>query len=110
MSGKAIHLRGEAVMYRNLYLAFSLLAVACMPAKAKVAAPPSSPAAAKCSKDDPAAAIFLIDGKPVTCTAAMSLPSSRIASVEVLKGPAAVSLYGPSAAAGVVIIQTKQDR
>jgi len=40
----------------------------------------------------------------------MSLPSERIASIEVLEGPTAVSLYGPSAAAGVVVIQTTHDR
>jgi TonB-dependent SusC/RagA subfamily outer membrane receptor len=96
-------------MRRHLCLALSLLAGACVPAKAKVATAPASTAAAACGKSD-AAITYVVDGKSATCTAAMSVPSSRIASVEVLKGPAAVSQYGPAAVAGVVVIQTKQDR
>ena len=96
-------------MRRCLCLVLSLLAGACMSPKPAVTPAPSSSAAA-CSGRNSAPVIYLVDGKPVTCTAAMSLPSDRIATVEVLKGPAAVSLYGASAAAGVVVIETKQER
>ena len=94
-------------MRRNLCFALTVLVAACVPAKSRVAGAPS-PAATKCSRGDPVA--YVIDGKSATCSAAMSLPADRIASVEVLKGPAAVSLYGPSASAGVVVIQTKRER
>ena len=94
-------------MHRNLGLALGLLAVACVPAKTKVGGAPTPRPAATC--DEPTSAIiYLIDGAPVTCTSAMGLAADRIASVEVLKGDAAVSLYGPSARAGVVVIQTKR--
>ena len=96
-------------MRRRLCVALSLLAGACIPARATVTTAPASPAAA-CGKDDAAPIAYVIDGKPATCAATMSLPPDRIASVEVLKGVAAVSLYGPSAAAGVVVIQTKRER
>ncbi|MDQ3997373.1 MAG: hypothetical protein M3303_10190 [Gemmatimonadota bacterium] len=39
----------------------------------------------------------------------MALPRDRIASVEVLKGPAA-ALYGVPAAEGIIVIRTKQQR
>jgi TonB-dependent receptor-like protein len=98
-------------MRRNLLIGLSLLAGACMPAKAKVAPAPASSGAATCSSQEGAAAvIYLVDGKPLTCTSAMALPTDRIASVEVLKGPAALSQYGAPAGVSVVIIQTKRDR
>jgi hypothetical protein len=94
-------------MHRYLCLAVSLLAVACIPAKPKVATAPRSTAAETCSKDT-SGITYVIDGKAATCTSVMSLAADRIASVEVLKGEAAVSLYGPLARAGVVVIQTKR--
>jgi TonB-dependent SusC/RagA subfamily outer membrane receptor len=93
-------------MHRNLCLAVSLLTVACIPAKPKVATAPTSSAAETCSKDK-SGVTYVIDGKAASCTSFMSLPGERIVSVEVLKGEAAVSLYGPSARAGVVLVQTK---
>jgi TonB-dependent SusC/RagA subfamily outer membrane receptor len=93
-------------LHRTLYVALGLLAAACASAKGKVA--PPAPAATACASGNQAT-IYLIDGQPVSCTAAMRIPADRIASVEVLKGPAALALYGPSAFAGVVSIQTKQD-
>ncbi len=96
-------------MRRRLCVALGLLVGACVPAKPTVTTAPTSTAAA-CDKDKPAPITYVVDGKAATCAAAMSLPSTRIASVEVLKGAAAVSLYGPSATAGVVVIQTKQER
>jgi hypothetical protein len=94
-------------MHRNLCLALSLLAAACIPAKPKVATAPTSSAAETCSEDK-SGITYVIDGKAATCTSVMSLAADRIASVEVLKGEAAVSLYGPFARAGVVVIQTKR--
>jgi TonB-dependent SusC/RagA subfamily outer membrane receptor len=81
-----------------------------MPSKAKVAAIPASSVAATCSKESAAATAYFIDGKSATCTSAMTLPTNRIASVDVLKGAAAAAQYGASAAAVVVVIQTKKDR
>jgi TonB-dependent SusC/RagA subfamily outer membrane receptor len=92
-------------MNRSLCVALVFLAAACASAKAKDVTPPSA-AAAACPKSS--ATIYLLDGQPISCTAAMSVPASRIASVEVLKGPAAIALYGPAAAPGVVVIETKQ--
>jgi hypothetical protein len=52
---------------------------------------------------------YVVDGKPTTCQFAMTLPSSRIASVDVFKGSAAArySTFGTSA---VIVIETKRDR
>jgi hypothetical protein len=96
-------------MRRNLFLALSLLAGACMPSKAKVAASPEAGAAAACGRESAAAIAYFVDGKSATCTSAMTLPASRIASVEVLKGPAALSQYGAPAGVSVVVIQTKRE-
>lgn len=93
-------------MRRSLYLALSLLAVACTAARPRIATAPTSTTPAACRDDS--RITYVVDGKSTTCASAMSLPADRIASVEVLKGPAAVSLYGPLAAAGVVVIQTKR--
>jgi outer membrane receptor for Fe3+-dicitrate len=96
-------------MHRRLAIALSLVALACMPSKPKVGRAPASSGAATCSQERAAAVLYIVDGLPVTCTAAMSLPTDRIASVEVRKGSAAAE-YGTSAATGVVIIQTKRGR
>jgi TonB-dependent SusC/RagA subfamily outer membrane receptor len=105
---RVIYLRG-GLMRRYLWLAIGLVG-ACVPAKAKVATPAAATGPAACAEGDIAAAVFMIDGQPVTCTAAMSLPKERIESVEILKGEAARALYGARGSAGVVMIQTKQPR
>jgi TonB-dependent SusC/RagA subfamily outer membrane receptor len=97
-------------MRRHLCLALGLIAGACVPAKAKVSTEPTPTAAAVCGRHDPPEPIYVIDGKPMTCIAAMSISPSRIATVEVLKGAAAVSQYGASATGGVIVIQTKRNR
>jgi TonB-dependent SusC/RagA subfamily outer membrane receptor len=79
-----------------------------MPSKAKVAPPPASSRAAICPQEEAPPVIYLVDGKPVSCTSAMALPAHRIESVEILKGAAAAA-FGASTTAGVVIIQTKRD-
>lgn len=97
-------------MHRRLAIASSLVALACISSKPKVAPAPASSGAATCNEERAAAAVlYIVDGLPVTCTAAMSLPTDRIASVEVRKGAAAAE-YGSAAATGVVIIQTKRGR
>ncbi len=95
-------------MRRNLSLAFGVLVAACVPAKAKVATEPASSVATTCSQQS-AAIHYVVDGRSATCTSAMALPRDRIASVEVLKGPAA-ALYGVPAAEGIIVIRTKQQR
>lgn len=97
-------------MRRNLCIALSLIAGACTPPRAAVATAPAASVAAKCSQERAAAIAYVVDGKSATCESAMTLSPSRIASVEVLKGAAAVSRYGASAQGGVIIIQTKRDR
>lgn len=73
--------------------------------------PPSAVAAAleplACTREGAAALTYVVDGQPATCTSAMALPRSRIASIEVLKGAAAALQYPASAVEGVIIIQTK---
>ena len=95
-------------MHRTV-IALSLFVAACTPSKPAVAPAPSSSGAASCAEEKATAVLYVVDGKPVTCVSAMGLPTERIASVEVLKGPAAAA-YGASAGAGVVIIQTKRNR
>jgi TonB-dependent SusC/RagA subfamily outer membrane receptor len=58
----------------------------------------------------PPALMYVVDGKESTCIAVTALPVDRIASVDVLKGAAAVAQYGVSAGAGVIIIRTSRDR
>jgi hypothetical protein len=94
-------------MHRYLCLAVSLLAVACIPARPKVATAPPSSAAETCAKDK-SGITYVIDGRAATCTSFMSLAEDGIAFVEVIKGEAAVSLYGPWARAGVVVVHTKR--
>ena len=96
-------------MRRNLCIALSLLAGACMPSTAKVAAVPASSAAAACGQDTAAAITYFVDGKSATCASAMALPADRIASVEVVKGQAALLQYGAPAGVSVVVIQTKRE-
>jgi TonB-dependent SusC/RagA subfamily outer membrane receptor len=54
----------------------------------------------------PAPLIFL-NGEKITEERMKQIPRENIASVEVLKGKAAVEAYGPDAAGGVILITTK---
>ena len=94
-------------MRGNLMVAASLVASACIPSTATVTPAPAS-SAPVCVEDTAPSVIYLVDGAPVTCTAAMAIPRTHIAWVEVLKGDAALALYGVSPAGGVVSIQTKK--
>jgi hypothetical protein len=90
-------------MRRNLCIALSLIAGACMPSRANVAAAPAASVGDKCSQERAAAIAYVVDGKAATCEFVMALSADRIASVEVLKGAAAP-------AGGVITIQTKRDQ
>ena len=94
-------------MRRNLMIGLSLVAGACMPTPANVAPSPASGAAA-CTQETASSVMYFVDGIPLMCTAAMAVPTSRIASVEVLKGEVALALYGVAPTGGVVSIQTKK--
>lgn len=78
-----------------------------------IAGLPSAVAAAPepmaCSRGRAGSMTYLVDGKPTTCGSALALPSSRIASVEVLKGAAAALQYPGSSAEGVILIRIKRD-
>ena len=62
-----------------------------------------------CRPEWASAVTYVVDGELATCISAMTLPPSRIASVDVLKGAAAALQYPASAADGVIIIRTKRD-
>lgn len=51
--------------------------------------------------------LFFVDGKEVSAAAARAMTPTTIESIEVVKGAAAVSLYGQRGSRGVVIISTK---
>jgi outer membrane receptor protein involved in Fe transport len=93
-------------MSRSFFVGLGLLAVACT--SAPRVSPTPSPGTATAA--DSSATIYMVDDVQVTRAAALSVPSNRIASVEVIKGKAAIAVYGPSARAGVVVIHTKKDR
>lgn len=78
-----------------------------LPLGTKTIAQQPSPAA--CSQR-PETLAYIVDGKAATCSSVMALPANRIASVDVLKGAAAVSQYGAPPGAGVIVIQTKPER
>ena len=61
-----------------------------------------------CKRKEAAATTYVVDDMPATCRSALALSPSRIASVDVLKGPAAAQ-YSPTAVGSVVKIQTKRD-
>ena len=54
--------------------------------------------------------VYLVNGKPTSCMAAMTIARNRIASIEVLKGAAAAMQYPGTAAEGVILIQTRAAR
>ncbi len=97
-------------MRRHFCMALGLLVGACAQAPTPAPRSAASSSGAACSNARQASVVYLVDGKRVTCVAAMSVAASEIASVEVLKGDVAVLLYGPSAASGVVVIRTRQER
>lgn len=51
--------------------------------------------------------ILIIDDKRADPSAMKTIDRARIATVNVLKGAAAVSLYGPDAKNGVIVVRTK---
>lgn len=51
--------------------------------------------------------LFVVDGAVVQHTLAHGVDPAQIVSVEVLKGPRAMEIYGPEARDGAVIVRTK---
>ncbi len=51
--------------------------------------------------------LFFLDGKEITAVAARALAPASIASIEVVKGAAATSLYGERGSRGVILIASK---
>lgn len=94
-------------MRRSLFVALVVLVGACMPRKtSEVAIEPAS-SVAECRQEKFALVNYFVDGKAASCKSVMALSPDRIVSVEVLKGPAAVS-HGASAGVSVILIQTKK--
>ncbi len=54
--------------------------------------------------------VLVLDGEVVDNATFGQLTADRIASVEVVKGPAATRLYGPNAATGAIVVKTKPRR
>jgi TonB-dependent SusC/RagA subfamily outer membrane receptor len=55
------------------------------------------------------AALLILDGREVDAGTLQSIPTTDIASVNVLKGPAA-SIYGVNGANGVILVETKSGK
>lgn len=51
--------------------------------------------------------LFIVDGAVVQHTLAHGVDPTQIESIEVLKGPQAMEIYGPDARDGAVIVRTK---
>lgn len=54
--------------------------------------------------------LWLVDGRAVPADSIRRLDPGTIASIEVIRGAAAVALHGPAASHGVVIITTRAPR
>lgn len=54
--------------------------------------------------------LFLLDGKEITAEAARGIAPESIASIEVVKGTAAASVYGERGRRGVILITSKTAR
>ncbi|MDE3217546.1 MAG: TonB-dependent receptor plug domain-containing protein, partial [Gemmatimonadota bacterium] len=97
--------------------ALCLLAACETPAPQRVVAPGASKAAASTAPAASKAPLMFVDGVrqappatsgKVTTDQLANLPPSAIASVEVLKGKAAIAQYGADGANGVILITTKK--
>lgn len=51
--------------------------------------------------------LFVVDGKEIAATEARAIAPTTISTIEVIKGAAALSVYGERARHGVVVITTK---
>ena len=126
---RIVMLRPESTPFRRLRAAAALpcamlgLLVACqatVPASRPAArvetvnrpsvAPDSAPASpATTAKAEAPAPTIYIDGARSSWDALHALPRTRIKSVEVLKGAAALAVYGNDAENGVILVTTKDD-
>ena len=53
--------------------------------------------------------LYIVDGQPWTVEAFKKIPTTAIASVTVVKGPEATSIYGSRASDGAIVITLKKD-
>lgn len=76
--------------------------------KLKKPVPPTPPPPPKVTELEMEKAYVVIDGKESTMKALIKLDSESIASVDVLKGEAAISKYGNKAKEGAILVSTKK--
>jgi hypothetical protein len=89
--------------------AFSLIAATAACATERVAAPERSAApVAASSKLALLPLLYVVDGVRLGRDQVPTIEASRVASVEVIKGRAALERFGADASYGVVLITTKQ--
>jgi len=51
--------------------------------------------------------LIFLDGQEISAVAARQIAAERIESIEVVKGPAAIGIYGPRASVGVILMRSK---
>ncbi len=88
--------------------AFSLLAATAACATERVVAPERSAPVAASSKLALLPFLYVVDGVRLGRDEVPAIEASRVASVEVIKGRAALERFGADASYGVVLITTKQ--
>lgn len=95
-------------MRRLGFLAFALLLTACSADRLTGVAAENAArryqAQERALSEEP---LFFIDGKEVSAAVARAMTPTTIESIEVVKGAAAVALYGQRASRGVIVISTK---
>ena len=96
-------------MHKVLAIGALCLAAACSAERATAPEPASTTALAKCQQSavECANPMLIIDGK-VSSYTLLDLQGVDLESVEVIKGPAAMKLYGANARNGVIVITTKR--
>lgn len=99
------------MMHRSLLAAtFALLLTGCafVPGGPRRDAPAPTAANPEAREPIPAGAtLWIVDGREVDADAAQRIARDEVASVEVLKGRAAVARYGARAANGAVVVRTR---
>jgi outer membrane receptor protein involved in Fe transport len=95
----------------RLFATFAIVAASAACASERTVAPqPSTPSfvSSIASAAQQVPLLFVVDGVRYQRDQVPVLSSSQVASVQVMKGHAALRQYGPDASYGVVIITTKQ--
>jgi outer membrane receptor protein involved in Fe transport len=93
---------------RMPFLVLTVLVTGCSAHLRTPAPPDPMPPAARpqIAATDPAPLVFL-DGQEIQAADVKMIDSASIATIDLLKGPAAISLYGARAGAGAIQIATK---